>query len=406
MAYTSAICGCEYAGEWQQALKLLERMRSTGVEPNEVTLTAVIGACATATAKIVQQQPQQSSSSSSSSSSSGKGRKKEKAPPKPAPYVKAMQLLKVLRKDPTVVKPNIQVYNAAIRACAEATDVDMALELLDDLRKDGLQPTLVTYGTLMTAAERVASTDVASRIFSFLRDEDGLEPNEVIYGAAISCCRKAGEPERALLLLKKMIKEGLQPNTGVFNTVLMAQSETSASESDYSSSTSSGSKSKKSKNSKPMPQSDSSLLTERDLERCLLVHKLLRSKEYTSAAPNRQTYGILVRTFAFSGQPRQAEKFLREMKDEAGILPDVDLYTATVSAYEKVGQPLQAVRLMEGMRADGYDFYESAVLNALFKRAVKLVNAVGRGLASGEEDDEDADMDGNGGGEDDILGLR
>jgi hypothetical protein len=35
---------------------------------------------------------------------------------------------------------------------------------------------------------------------------------------------------------------------------------------------------------------------------------------------------------------------------------------------------------MESMRADGYDFYEGPVLNAAFKRAVKLVNAVGRGL--------------------------
>jgi hypothetical protein len=64
------------------------------------------------------------------------------------------------------------------------------------------------------------------------------------------------------------------------------------------------------------------------------------------------------------------------------LTPDVDLYTATVTAYEQTKQPLQALRLMESMRADGYDFYEAPVLNEAFKRAVRLVNVVGRGLAS------------------------
>ena len=64
----------------------------------------------------------------------------------------------------------------------------------------------------------------------------------------------------------------------------------------------------------------------------------------------------------------------------SGLVPDVDLYTATISSYERIGQPLKALNLMESMREGGYDFYESAVLNSAFKRAVKLVNAVGRGL--------------------------
>jgi len=50
---------------------------------------------------------------------------------------------------------------------------------------------------------------------------------------------------------------------------------------------------------------------------------------------------------------------------------------------------------MESMRADGYDFYESPVLNAAFKKAVKLVSAVGQGLTAKDkiwkEEEESAD---------------
>jgi hypothetical protein len=33
---------------------------------------------------------------------------------------------------------------------------------------------------------------------------------------------------------------------------------------------------------------------------------------------------------------------------------------------------------LEEMRAEGYDFYEASVLNAAFKSAIKVANAVGQ----------------------------
>lgn len=63
-----------------------------------------------------------------------------------------------------------------------------------------------------------------------------------------------------------------------------------------------------------------------------------------------------------------------------GYTPDVHLYTATITGYEKNRQPLEAIRVMESMREDGYDFYEIDVLNNAFKKAIKLVNAVGQTL--------------------------
>ena len=54
VAYTAAITGCEYAGQWKQAFMLLDKMRKDGVEPNELTMGAVLGACATACANYYQ----------------------------------------------------------------------------------------------------------------------------------------------------------------------------------------------------------------------------------------------------------------------------------------------------------------------------------------------------------------
>lgn len=357
VAYTSAITGCEYAGEWNRSFLLLDKMRKDGVQPNEVTMAAVMGSCAVASMNAVKRGEEEYAK---------------------LPKKKALQLLNVMKKDESVVNPNIVVYNAAIRACAEALDLDGALELLEDLEQEGLEPTEVTYGSLMTACERVGNLDAASKVFKHLRDA-GMQANEIIYGAAISCCRKSGDPERALLLLRKMIREELPVNVATFNTVLVAQTE--------------GRKA--------------------DLQKGLLVFKLMKSKQYSSARPNRQTYNILIRGLAANQEPIGAEAMIRKMKAD-GFTPDVDLYTATVTAYEKIRQPLQALRLMESMQEDGYDFYEIDVLDKAFKKAVKLANVVGRGLSSNEKEsmrvDEEAgfsfDIDGKKGEDDAFIQGR
>jgi len=332
IAYTAAITGCEYAGKWKEAFLLLDKMRKEGVQPNEVTVAAVIGASAVACAN----ERKESSMPASSTM--------------PEPQKKALQLLDIMKRS-DFVKPNIQVYNAAIRVCAEAHDMKGAFRLLEEVENDGIERTEITYGSLMTACERVGCTQSASTVFRKLK-ADGFQPNEIIYGAAISCCRKAKQSERALLLLRKMMKEDIAPNVATFNTVLLAQAEGRS---------------------------------RVETERAILVYKLMKSGFVTQKGrPNRQTYSIIIGLFASVPEPATAEAFLQKMRKD-GLKPDVDLFTATVAAYERTGQPLKALGVMESMEADGYDFYSVSVLNAAFKKALKLANKVGQSFSGQKE---------------------
>jgi len=355
VAYTAAITGCEYAAKWKEAFYLLDRMRKAGVEPNEITMAAVIGACANALSE--------GGSTSEEGTEEPNGeqiRESERAPKMDtknkagsAPYMpiagkKALQLLRLMEKMPNMVNPNIQVYNAAIRVCGEAGDPKRAFKLLEEVEEAGIERTEITYGSLMTACQRVGDIQSASKVFRKLK-EDGIVPNEIIYGAAISCCRKSKQSERALLLLKKMMKEGLIPNVATLNTVLMAQVEARG---------------------------------KGDSERAVLVYKIMKSRFVEeSGRPNRQTYNILINFFNSCLQPYTAEAFLKKMRED-GFHPDVDLFTKTVTAYERTGQPLKAIELMESMQEYGYDFYSVQVLNSAFKKAIKLVNKFGKSISS------------------------
>lgn len=352
VAYTSCIAGCAEAGEWGTAFQLLDEMKKKKVEPNVVTLSAVISSCATACARAAKENGVVEARDGS-------------IYPDEAwlgPKEKALSLLRAMKADGSKIKPNVISYNAAIRACAEAFDIKQAFALFEDLKEQGLEPSVVTYGSLMTACERVGDLEAASKVMRTMREEDGhVKPNEVIFGAAISCCRKAGEGDRAYLLLRKMIKEGLSPNTATFNTAIMAQFE-----------------------GKP------------DLQAAVAIYKLMQPKISPRAQPNRQTFNIFVRGLADNARPNEAEMFLRKMQ-LVGFVPDVDLFTALVSSYERSGQPGKALQLMESMERDGYSFYEVKVLDDAFKKAVKFASAVERGLRPSKGKKQGDSMEGDGG---------
>jgi pentatricopeptide repeat protein len=148
-----------------------------------------------------------------------------------------------------------------------------------------------------------------------------------------------------------MIESKLLPNTATYNTVIMAQAEAN------------------------------------NMEKASAVFSLLTSSR-SKAKPNRQTYNILVRALNANAQPATSEFYLNHMK-EAGMKPDVELLTATVSSYERSKEPLKALQMMESMREDGYDFYQMKLFDAAFKQGVKVINNVVGKRTISEEDFQD-----------------
>lgn len=157
-------------------------MRDEGIQPNVVTFSSTINACASACAQLAKKKEE--------------GDRSIDLEDVRVPMTNALRLLQAMKAPTSSVKPNIVTYNAAIRACAEGMNLEGAFDLLRQLKDDGLEPTIVTYGSLMTACERVGNIDAASKVFRMVKDQSNggkIEANEILYGAAISCCRKAGQ---------------------------------------------------------------------------------------------------------------------------------------------------------------------------------------------------------------------
>lgn len=142
--------------------------------------------------------------------------------------------------------------------------------------------------------------------------------------------------QRSYSLLKEMLKNDLNPNAVLFNTVIRA------------------------------------LVAGGDTVTALNVLKTMeRSPRIVN--PNRSTYQIIITALIASNRPVEAETMLSVMVVK-GMKPEVELYTLTVRAYEKLKKPGLALSLMEKMRKNGYDFYDIPMVNKLFKHAVELAN--------------------------------
>jgi len=310
-------------------MKLIHAMRVDDITPNVVTYSAAINACAAASALA------------------------NNFAARSLPMEAALNILADMKRraagahPDAAVWPNVVTYNAAIKACAEGWNPHGAFTLVEEMTMEGIEPNVVTFGTLMAACERVGKTDSLTKVFDIM-EKVGIKPNEIVYGAGISCYRKAGEGKNAFLLLRKMVKEGLSPNIVTYNTVILA------------------------------------------LIKACHIRQVVRVFEYMDCPkcnvdPNAQTFNSVIYFLALQRMPKEADAFIQRMRVR-GLTPQIELFTITVTAFEKAGMPMRALRLMDDMREDGHDFYDIKVIDGAVKGAVQLANKVGRGLARGDDE--------------------
>ena len=88
-----------------------------------------------------------------------------------------------------------------------------------DMRQQGLQPDVVTYGALITA---LAKADQPAQALVGLRAmrQQGLQPDVVTYSALINAFAEANQPSRALEVLKEMRQQGRQPDSLTYNSLI------------------------------------------------------------------------------------------------------------------------------------------------------------------------------------------
>lgn len=203
--YTAAIEACAKAGMSKKALELLDEMEKRGIKPSEVTYSVTITACGNA-----------------------------------GEWQKALNLLQAMRFNNMSI--NLITYNAAITALSKAAkrsskedgrassgDANdeplwrMALELLDRMKSDGIEPDGFSFCSAISCCGAEGRWEEALSLIAEMQDGGPkTRPNKMAYTAAIASCGRSGEVDHALRLFRQMKEQGLSADRVAYNAVFSA----------------------------------------------------------------------------------------------------------------------------------------------------------------------------------------
>lgn len=212
-------------------------------------------------------------------------------------------------------------WNLRIEAHARVGHPDRSLEMLRELRDAGVSPNNYVHNQLVyvIAFSTVISDEARdgkwTKVLSELKKMRGLgiEPNVVVYDAAISACEKLGRWNKALSLLEEMRDAGILPSASTYTAAISAC--------------------KKGKRWKK-------------------VLSLFEEMRGTAIEPDAAIYGAAISASEKGGEWERALSLLEEMR-RVGMEPDATTYGAAISACEKGGNWDKALSLLREMRRAG-----------------------------------------------------
>ncbi|TKW41789.1 hypothetical protein SEVIR_1G340800v4 [Setaria viridis] len=211
VSWTALIDGCVKNGRHDDAIDCFRAMLLNGVEPDYVTLIAVVSACAEVGAlglgmwvhRLVVRQ--------------GLERNVRVANSLIDMYARcgqvelAAQVFRSMRKRTVVSWNSMIVGFAANGRCADA------IELFEEMRRQGFKPDAVTLTGVLTACSHAGLTDQGLRYYDLMTTEHGVASRMEHYGCVVDLLGRAGRLDEALSVVETM---PMRPNEVVLGALL------------------------------------------------------------------------------------------------------------------------------------------------------------------------------------------
>lgn len=127
----------------------------------------------------------------------------------------AVELIQDMRRSP-YIRPDTRTYTHAISACGKEWKWEQALELLWVMREDGVPVNAYTYCALITACGNAGKMDVVKDLLQTIEKED-VRADKAVYNSALAACRKSGAYKEAVSIFNLMQSKRLDSSSYSFN---------------------------------------------------------------------------------------------------------------------------------------------------------------------------------------------
>ncbi|KAJ6809912.1 pentatricopeptide repeat-containing protein-like [Iris pallida] len=191
--------------------------------------------------------------------------------------------------------PTVVTYNRLIHSFGRANYIGEAVEVFNEMQELGYEPDRVTYCTLIDIHAKAGFLDVALDLYQKMQ-EVGLSPDTFTYSAMVNCLGKAGHLPAADKLFCEMIERGCVPNLVTYNIMIALQAKAR----NYPSAV-----------------------------------KLYRDMQAAGFRPDKITYNIVMEVLGHCGRLDEAEAVFQEMQQD--WVPDEPVYGLLVDLWGKAG---------------------------------------------------------------------
>ena len=157
----------------------------------------------------------------------------------PPQWLKALKLIELMWECGGEVCPDIVSYNTVMKACGNGQQLDMAFKVIShisipdnivnmcdiqvyhNMRMRGLEPSIATFGTLITVASDAQRYDKVIEVWEWLQ-QSGMELNITCANAFLSALEKEGRWNDALQFFNSLLSSNsrVKPNAVTFNIIM------------------------------------------------------------------------------------------------------------------------------------------------------------------------------------------
>ncbi|XP_009773867.1 putative pentatricopeptide repeat-containing protein At1g53330 [Nicotiana sylvestris] len=272
-------------------------------------------------------------------------------------YAKIGEILKNFESYGT---PDVCTFNILMNASCLCGDLDRAREAFDEMQKRGVQPNVVTFGTLINGLCVNHELNEAFRVKKIMERDFKLKPNAFVYVALMKGLCMVDNLESAVKLKEEMLKKKVELDSAVYSTLISAYFRVGRKEEVYG------------------------LLTEMEKNGCkcdtvtfnALMHGYCQEKDFDSAfsvldemegkgcKPDVVSCNVILRGLCNDGKLREASELLDDMPRRR-CKPDVVSYRIYFDGLCKAMQFKEAAVIFDEMIFKGYIPPDTS-LNKLF----------------------------------------
>ncbi|CAM9576390.1 unnamed protein product, partial [Hapterophycus canaliculatus] len=246
-------------------------------------------------------------------------------------------------------RPNGMLVATVVKAHGRRRRLDDACRAVLRMADWGLKPDVAVFNSLAAAAVWNGRMDLALQVvLGGMMHAWGVAPNQMSFNTVMDAYARQGNVQNVVKIYNYMQGEGIPPD--VITTTILVKAQVSSGDVDAGARTliemMKSSNLKDKLDAFPFNTIIKGLMKTLEWEKAM---DLFRGMRYNNVKPNLMTFNTLIAGLNRARVPTIALELYEEMMRMGGVAPDVYTYSGVVTAYARLGDVENAVKVLSEM---------------------------------------------------------